>query len=205
MKNIEVKNMTIAERNNKLKHLIDCLKCRVSGRPCHEDCSIQYDAGNMGEIIENLEAISEILEQEPITKNDLAVEYKAENCIDREIVSSYVESHIQEINTGYGDLNAHTNHILRIIVDYINKMPSVLPKAEWIPVTERLPKEHICNDGWHEPSDYVLVFTKCRCMHVTRWWSRFDERWVDLKYPTTDEVIAWMPLPKPYEPQESEE
>lgn len=58
--------MTIAERNNKLKHFITCLKCEVSGKCCDDNCSTQYDAGNMGEIIENLEAISKALEQEPI-------------------------------------------------------------------------------------------------------------------------------------------
>lgn len=57
--------MTIAERNNKLKHLITCMKCEVSGKECDNNCSTQYDAGNMGEIIENLEAISKALEQEP--------------------------------------------------------------------------------------------------------------------------------------------
>ena len=56
--------MTIAERNNKLKHFITCLKCEVSGKCCDVNCSTQYDAGNMGEIIENLEAISKALEQE---------------------------------------------------------------------------------------------------------------------------------------------
>lgn len=59
--------MTIAERNNKLKHFITCLKCEVSGKCCDDNCSIQYDAGNMGEIIKNLEAISKALEQEPKT------------------------------------------------------------------------------------------------------------------------------------------
>ena len=58
--------MTREERNNKLKHFITCLKCEVSGKPCDDNCSIQYDAGNMGEIIENLEAISKALEQEPV-------------------------------------------------------------------------------------------------------------------------------------------
>lgn len=58
--------MTLAERNNKLKHFITCLKCEVSGKCCDDNCSVQYDAGNMGEIIENLEAISKALEQEPI-------------------------------------------------------------------------------------------------------------------------------------------
>ena len=56
--------MTIVERNNKLKHFIACLKCEVSGKCCDDNCSTQYDAGNMGEIIENLEAISKALEQE---------------------------------------------------------------------------------------------------------------------------------------------
>lgn len=57
--------MTIAERNKKLKHFITCLKCEVSGKLCDDNCSTQYDAGNMGEIIENLEAISKVIEQEP--------------------------------------------------------------------------------------------------------------------------------------------
>ena len=58
--------MTIAERNNKLKHFITCLKCEISGKCCDNNCSTQYDAGNMGEIIENLEAISKALEQESV-------------------------------------------------------------------------------------------------------------------------------------------
>lgn len=57
--------MTREERNNKLKHFITCMKCEVSGKCCDENCPIQYDAGNMGEIIENLEEISKILEREP--------------------------------------------------------------------------------------------------------------------------------------------
>lgn len=57
--------MTREERNNKLKYLITCMKCEVSGKCCDENCPTQYDAGNMGEIIENLEKISKILEQQP--------------------------------------------------------------------------------------------------------------------------------------------
>lgn len=57
------------------------------------------------------------------------------DCISRDAVQNYVESHIQEINTGYGDLNNHTNRILRMIVDGIGNMPSVQPKPKtghWI-------------------------------------------------------------------------
>ena len=60
--------MTIEERNNKLKHFITCMKCEVSGKSCDENCPIQYKAGNMGEIIENLEEISKILDM-TITSN----------------------------------------------------------------------------------------------------------------------------------------
>ena len=57
--------MMIKDRNDKLKHFITCLKCEVSGKVCDINCPVQYEAGNMGEIIENLEAISKLLEQEP--------------------------------------------------------------------------------------------------------------------------------------------
>lgn len=56
--------MTTEDRNNKLKNYITCLKCEVSGNVCDENCSTQYEAGTMGEIIENLETISKVLDQE---------------------------------------------------------------------------------------------------------------------------------------------
>lgn len=57
--------MTREERIKKLRCFIICMKCEMSGKRCDINCSIQYDAGNMGEIIENLESISKTLEQEP--------------------------------------------------------------------------------------------------------------------------------------------
>ena len=60
--------MTKEERNNKLKHLITCMKCEVSGKSCDENCPTQYNAGSMREIIENLEEISKILEQKTSTQ-----------------------------------------------------------------------------------------------------------------------------------------
>jgi hypothetical protein len=35
-------------------------------------------------------------------------------------------------------------------------------------------------------------------MHVARYWSRYDYKWLGIITPTTDEVLAWMPLPKAY-------
>lgn len=67
----------------------------------------------------------------------------------------------------------------------------------WIPVAERLPEETILEDGYHDPSGYVLVQMRRGTMYVSRYWSRYESKWPDLP-PTTDEVVAWMPLPKPY-------
>lgn len=77
--------------------------------------------------------------------------------------------------------------------------------SPWIPVSEKFPEEHktiIGSDVFIDPSDKVLVQMKSGWMHVTRYWGsreRYKNRpWIDLNYPTTDEVIAWMPLPKRY-------
>ena len=44
--------------------------------------------------------------------------------IKKEETAEYVDSYIQEINTGYGDVNSHTNRILRMVSDGIRKMDS---------------------------------------------------------------------------------
>lgn len=57
--------MTLEERRKKLKSFIECLKCEVSGKECDVNCPTQYEAGAMGEVIENLECILGILECVP--------------------------------------------------------------------------------------------------------------------------------------------
>ena len=81
------------------------------------------------------------------------------------------------------------------------------PKMGWISVDERLPEEYktICGpDTFIDPSDEVLVQMKSGFMKVSRYWGsreRYRNRpWIDLDYPTTDEVVAWMPLPERYKP-----
>ena len=82
-----------------------------------------------------------------------------------------------------------------------NRVLEILNRG-WIPVSEGLPEEHTCDDGFIEPSKYVLVQMKSGYMKVSRYWGsreRYKDRpWIDLSYPTTDEVIAWMPLPERY-------
>ena len=95
-----------------------------------------------------------------------------------------------------------------------NKLINMQRGANWIHVSKRLPEEHICNDGYVEPSEDVLVFTDHNQYAVSRYWgnrlSKKDDNpnknddWIDIIL-IGSKVVAWMPLPEPYEPQESED
>lgn len=91
----------------------------------------------------------------------------------------------------------------------VKALPAVTPTAKWIPVSERTPEEHVCDDGFVEPSVSVLVQLNNKDMKVSRYWGsreRYKDRpWIDLSYPTTLEVVAWMPLPEPYGEREGRE
>ena len=70
----------------------------------------------------------------------------------------------------------------------------VLEQTSWIPVSERLPEDNI-----HVLCQFTLGgMGECYLAHGV-----FHV--VGGLVMTCNEVIAWMPLPKPYEPQESEE
>lgn len=122
--------MTITERNDKLKHFIVCLKCEVSGKCCDDNCPTQYDAGNMGEIIENLEAISKALEQQP-----------CEDVISRQAVLDKLNRLIEverlqgtdEMGYGRERVSAYESMIFEINSEYL--YPSVTPQPKtgrWI-------------------------------------------------------------------------
>jgi hypothetical protein len=71
------------------------------------------------------------------------------------------------------------------------------PQGEWIPVSERLPEENVLDDGYHEPSKWVLVQARNGHMYTTRYWTRDKKNvWTDLEYP--EDIVAWRPLPEPY-------
>ena len=87
-----------------------------------------------------------------------------------------------------------TGEELEVIhAESVLNLPPVKPQEpKWIPVSERLPKIH------NYMQEYIVTikgnFTRTAFFTETNgksWWS-------------IDNVIAWMPLPKPYEPQESE-
>lgn len=87
--------------------------------------------------------------------------------------------------------------------------------SKWIPCSERLPEEDgdyfvTYEKGYAEDYDLTpigIARFEVDCESFGYWYEHFDRQtlgslgseWEEIK------VIAWMPLPKPYEPQESEE
>lgn len=66
-------------------------------------------------------------------------------------------------------------------------------EPKWIPVSERLPEDGTWN-----------LFTDGKNISVERYKSdAIDHFYPNGRWFSLEEVIAWMPLPKPYEPQES--
>ena len=73
---------------------------------------------------------------------------------------------------------------------------------KWISVKEKLPKDDewvLCqlDDEWYDENSMMVLY-------LTEGWN--SKIWVDGQMGTEDyDVVAWMPLPKPYEKEEEEE
>ena len=96
-------------------------------------------------------------------------------------------------------------------IDIIIALPSTQPEQRWIPCRERLPEEHI---GF-----YLVTIRKMRItalnvigyddtvydIDIARW--DYDRRAPQRGYHwcKADKVIAWMPLPEPYQKGEQNE
>ncbi len=94
------------------------------------------------------------------------------------------------------------------VQEVINGLPSAQPELRWIPVTEQLPEDeqevlvtrHFLSDNQLKKN----AITESFYVEVA---SRMDEEWRSYsdEYKIKRDlhkVIAWMPLPKPYERSE---
>ena len=90
-----------------------------------------------------------------------------------------------------------------LLTDYFNGVQSA---QQWIPVTERLPEELLCDDGYVEPSNPVLICFSNGAVLISRYWGNRRSKierpvdylnWTDQPSWRQD-PIAWMPLPEPY-------
>ena len=93
------------------------------------------------------------------------------------------------------------NKALDVAIKALKNVP------HWIPVTERLPEENYLDDGYVEPSQYVLVYMSYHVCKVSRYWGHRKTKgtsdyiipdWMDLEEHDGDNVLAWMPLPESY-------
>lgn len=88
---------------------------------------------------------------------------------------------------------------LRDCVSTLEAMPSVRPESSWIPCSERLPEEDICNSyliAWIPANEKV----KCGLPHYYQVADWEDGDWTNLDFCGHEEIVilAWMPLPKSY-------
>ena len=87
-------------------------------------------------------------------------------------------------------------------------------EPRWIPISEKLPE----TDGNYllfgkvvgdEDAEYVFIGTYDACAEKFGYWEDYYDRntlgFLDSELIEYNKVIAWMPLPKPYKPQESED
>lgn len=129
---------------------------------------------------------------------------QSEDCVSRQAVIEYLKG-----------CDAELGHDIEneAVVEDILEMPPVTPTQRWIPVNERLPKDlEPVNITWvtHNP-DYANItdkpFTATGVYFNGQWywWStsctdilaEYSHNYDDV-IDNDIEVIAWMPLPRPY-------
>ena len=94
------------------------------------------------------------------------------------------------------NLKCRADGIRDALIEIIDA-PTVETEQRWIPCSERLPEKGLrvlmqLNNAWQ----------------IVGWYDKEDEQWYALPFGQevfNGCVLAWMPLPEDYEPQESEE
>lgn len=101
----------------------------------------------------------------------------------------------------YGDLGGAASGAAKLIMNF----PSAQPEQQWIPCSERLPEEKDAGTlkklGINKRSDYVIATVEVKGERMTATACTYDGAWNwNMKYAFPDfKVVAWMPLPEPYE------
>ena len=153
-----------------------------------------YDNEKVEEMLRELPSVTP---QEPTTKNDLALIHT--EGLDEGIRCAMCTNSMKNDRGCDGSCvvdNAMYKKVMDVIESNIANMPTVTPQEpRWIPVSERLPES---DEEYHT---FLVTDNKGKVTLSEFYLSISDRKpyWSGMI-----DVVAWMPLPKPYEPQESE-
>lgn len=90
------------------------------------------------------------------------------------------------------------NPIVAFIRKQVDKQPTIDAEPCWIPCEERLPEDSDYHDLWETP-DGAVLWCKATGEIGVGWYYESTKNWSDLWDNGVKDVIAWMPLPEPYE------
>ena len=184
----------LIKRQDAIKYCYDLINA--------ENPSDEHDHWNYSqERINQTEVILHHLEVMPSAQPTISILKNVEDAISRQKVIDALRNYLVEKRCP--DDGTLTCRLIENEV--INKLPSVQPERKtgrWIPVSERLPDKRgdylvtLCGNG--EP-----------WVEIALWNETFGGRWQmvlynDVDYSDISNVIAWMPLPKPYQEGEQE-
>ena len=80
------------------------------------------------------------------------------------------------------------------LIKRLNALPTIQPEPQWIPVSERLPRDGTWN-----------IFTDGKNISVKRYEAdAIDHFFPNGRWFQLEDVIAWMPLPEPYKPNKKQ-
>ena len=117
------------------------------------------------------------------------------------------EDAIDEIREVYEELfptasGAFDEFVVTIIPNILRNLPSAEPERKWIPVTEALPKnlEHdwVLGQIRETDSGYLWIPKVVEYRESSDDWFEESIGWLKKNPDHAFEVIAWMPLPKPW-------
>lgn len=90
--------------------------------------------------------------------------------------------------------NEHFLFGIETAQEIVKDAPTIEPKSQWIPVTERMPQEHQIVVGWTKDNPFSCYREEVVTWNGKGWVFVYAQRYVtNVKY--------WMPLPKPYKPE----
>ena len=120
-------------------------------------------------------------------------------------MNDYISRHMAIIEMMDNDVDHAQGTDGREVVQILEDIPAAEPEQRWIPVSERLPED-----------EYVLISKKPTKISGNKWSVAIairtaDPRSGEIQWRNSgfgviqdDKVLAWMPLPEPYQEDEQD-